>query len=282
MTTATESVVSVPLTDIVPGDNDRIQFKAEDISELAASIEAHGLAQPVTLRPFGSGYQIVAGERRFRAFKLLSEKSPEFCHIPAIIRTLSDEQADAIMLAENVHRRDLNPVEEAEAYQKRMKKYGWSVAETARQCRVSEGRVRDRLKLLNLFPDLQHLARHGHVPVGRAQKLGGLSKNYQLVALKALEAKKGLMGEDEFTLMVSSLQGKQQQKSLFDLPELMTQDGEGLLKGLTHRSRRQEAVSVKIDGKLLYLSCTLEDGEELIIDEDLLRQAVRVARGRLL
>jgi ParB family chromosome partitioning protein len=87
-------------------------------------------------RPVGEGYEIVAGERRYRAVKLLG-----WIHIPAIVRELSDEAASAIMLAENTGRADLNPIEEANAYQRRVTTFGWSAERIADVAGVSKDRV---------------------------------------------------------------------------------------------------------------------------------------------
>ena len=160
------SVVEIPLTQIVPGDNDRTVFEPQALQALADSIQADGLMQPITVRPLWSDvgtlfgkpdpgnvtYQIVAGERRFWAVNLLGWPT-----ISAIVRELNDEQADALMLAENVHRADLNPMDEARAYHKRMSKHDWTIAQIAGKANVSTHRVSARLKLLDLVPEAQKL-----------------------------------------------------------------------------------------------------------------------------
>lgn len=103
----TESIQFVPVAQIVPGNNDREEFDAVALRELADSIGQHGLAQPITVRPYGQGFQIVAGERRWRAVQLLGWET-----IPALVRPLSDEEASAIMLLENIQRAELNPIAE--------------------------------------------------------------------------------------------------------------------------------------------------------------------------
>lgn len=146
MMTMTE-VQMVPVALIAPGDNDREEFAETALRELADSIAQHGLAQPITVRPSDGGYQIVAGERRWRAVRLLGWKA-----IPALVRELSDETASAIMLLENIQRAELNPIEEARAYRKRMMQFGWNAAQTARAANVPEERVRMRLMLLSFAP----------------------------------------------------------------------------------------------------------------------------------
>jgi ParB family chromosome partitioning protein len=107
------------------GTNDRKHFDEVKLGELAESISEHGLAEPIIVRPVtsfcGVGYEIVAGERRFRAMTTILDRS----FIPAIVRELDDESASAIMLAENTGRADLDPIEEANAYQSRIERFGW-------------------------------------------------------------------------------------------------------------------------------------------------------------
>lgn len=175
----------IDTTCIIPGNNDRTQFPKAELEELAASIKAHGLIQPITIRALDAEdlYQIVAGERRFRAVQLLG-----WATIPAIVKDLSDEEASAIMLAENVARQDLDPIDEALAYDHRITAYGWSVQDCALKAGVSEIRIRFRLKLLSLRPDVQKLIRDGHLSIGYAQILSdaGLDANRQLLAVAHL------------------------------------------------------------------------------------------------
>lgn len=190
-----EIVTNVALHHIIPGANDRTAFDPKALQELADSIHDNGLAQPITLRPgflcttcesfvsdepercpacghesFENVYQIVAGERRFRACKLL-----KLDDIPAIVRPLTDEQAAAIMLAENTSRADLDPIDEASAYQARIEHFGWSIEDCARQAGVSEIRGQFRIKLLKLRPSLQELVRKNILTLGYAQILADAS-----------------------------------------------------------------------------------------------------------
>src|SRR5215813_13797029 len=121
---ATElSIQHIPCTQIVAGNNDRKDFNDERMQALADSIRTNGLAQPITVRPIADErYEIVAGERRFRAVsQILKHKT-----IPCIVRAMDDEMAAALMLVENTGRQDLTPYEQACAYKARMDVYGWS------------------------------------------------------------------------------------------------------------------------------------------------------------
>jgi ParB/RepB/Spo0J family partition protein len=236
-------ISEIHLAQIRPGDNDRKNFNAVALQELADSIADNGLAQPIIVRPiwiclacetayteptshcqpcdnseFVQQYQIVAGERRYRAFQLLGRN-----YIPAIIREdLDDETADAIMLAENVQRQDLNPLEEAAAYRKRMIRHDWSIAETARRASVSESKVRNRLSLLDLVPEAQHLVSHGNLPLGLAERMSVLDTNRQRIALAWLRDQPTLPSPRFFSSMVSQLHEQQIQETMFDLDSLLS------------------------------------------------------------
>ena len=129
------TITTTPVPLIPPGDNDRKSFNRPSLEDLAASIKPHGLAQPITVRPGVGGFQLVAGERRFRAISEILRW--DTC--PAIVRDLSDEDASAIMLAENTWRIDLNPIEKAHGYDKRMRQFGCAIERIAARSQPSVG-----------------------------------------------------------------------------------------------------------------------------------------------
>ena len=175
---------------ISPGPNDRTQFDASALAELAANISAHGLIQPITVRIIDGtdNYEIVAGERRFRACADILRWQT----IPAIVADLTNEEASAIMLSENVIRTDIDPIDEANAYASRMRIFGWSISECAQRAAVTEIRVQFRLKLLKLRPDIRALVRTGNLAIGYAQILAdaNLSADRQILAIAALRDSK--------------------------------------------------------------------------------------------
>jgi ParB/RepB/Spo0J family partition protein len=238
-----DTITNMPIDSILPGPNDRTVFNPQALNELAASIAAHGLAQPITVRPvmqctecgeshaladcpeicntcgndtWAGACQIVAGERRFRAMQSLNWVS-----VPAIVRPLSDEEASAIMLAENVARADLDPIDEARAYYRRMNSFGWSAQEVADRAGVSTIRVRFRLKLLELRPEVQKLIRDNQLPIGYAQVLADadLDNNRQLIAIRYLRDNPSPT-PTWFRRIVNLLLAEQAQGQLFDLPLL--------------------------------------------------------------
>ena len=212
------TVQQVPCSRIVPGNNDRKVFDQGTLEDLAASIEAHGLAQPITVRPVASlasspHYQIVAGERRFRAIAHILGLDT----VPAIVRDLSDEEASAIMLAENTGRADLNPIEEANAYQSRIETMGWPTEKVAKIAGVSKDLVKRRVSLLSLADDIQHLVAHGHLPIGHAEAMTKLDGNRQRIALRIFRESKNGMPLSHFHPVVGQLFEEQSQAGLFDL-----------------------------------------------------------------
>jgi len=215
-----QQLTFVSMSNVIPGNNDRTHFDPIKLQELADTIRENGLRNPVTLRPVGEKFEIVAGERRFRACQLL-----EWELIPALIDDLTDEQAAAIMLTENIARQDLDPIDEANAFQHRIAQLGWSVEETAQKAGISTVYVHFRLKLLRLRPDLQHLIRHGNLQLGYAQILADadLDTNRQMLALKALRDNASPTPV-WFRSEVNRLAQAQRQESLFaDEPLLKVQ-----------------------------------------------------------
>jgi ParB family chromosome partitioning protein len=171
----------IPVDKVRAGDNDRRSFDTEALQELADDILHKGLIQPITVRPMGDMYEIIAGERRYRATILAG-----LTEIEALVRHGTDEEASGWMLSENLFRADLNPIEEARAYQKRIDDFGWDVARLAAEARVSPSRIKQRLNLLKLREDVQHLVKSGNLALNYAGAMVGLDFNRQAIALQAL------------------------------------------------------------------------------------------------
>lgn len=198
---------------ITAGTNDRTIFHPAELHALADNIAANGLLQPIMVRPIGEGrYQIILGERRFRAVCLLGWEK-----IPAVVQDVTDEEASAGMLSENMARANLDPIDEARAYQSRIDAFGWSVEELARIAGVSTVRVLFRLKLLRLRSDLQALIRTGNLALGYAQVLAdaGLDTNHQAIAVDRLRDN-GTPTPQWFRREVGALLTQQAQSSMLD------------------------------------------------------------------
>lgn len=215
MSAHTEQISRIPYSLIQPGDNDRKHFDEAGLRELADSIAEHGLAQPSTVRKVGDIFQLVAGERRWRAIGLLGWED-----MPCIVRELSDEQAAAIMLAENTGRKDLRPIEEAHGYQKRMERFGWTVKETAEKAGVSAAKVSGALTLLKLVPEAQEMVDRGDLPVTHGQYMAKLDAEKQRSALRLYN--KGATDLPTFQSVVMNLVALDtEQGSLFSFEEIV-------------------------------------------------------------
>lgn len=209
------NIERLAVASIRPGTNDRTVFDKQALQGLAANIAANGLIQPITVRPVEQGFEIVAGERRYRACKDLLGWS----EIPAVVMELGDQEASAVMLAENVARENLDPIDEGRAYASRMERFGLTVAEVADQAGVTSVRVRFRLKLLALRPDVQRMVRTNNLSIGYAQILadGDLDANRQMLAVRALRDNPRAT-PSWFRRIVNALVEEQQQGILFEMP----------------------------------------------------------------
>jgi len=233
----------VPVAQIAPGDNDREDFDPVALRELADSIAQHGLAQPITVRPVGARcFQIVAGERRWRAVQLLDWKT-----IPALVRALDDEAASAIMLLENIQRAELNPMEEARAYHKRMEQFGWDVAHVAQAANVPIERVRLRLTLLDIVPEAQQLVRDGQMGVKYAYVMRDLDANRQRIALRYL-SQVDTPRLREFRELCARLLAEQAQEAMFDMAAFMTGVQETRAEEIANRPARVIPVDEELPG----------------------------------
>ena len=145
----------------------RKSFDDESIAELADSISRHGVLQPLLVRPLiGGGYQIVAGERRWRAARMAGVKE-----VPAVVRDLSESEVMQLALIENLQREDLNPLEEAGGYQALIEEYGFTQEDVARTVGRSRPAVANALRLLALPEDLRELVSEGVLSAGHARTL---------------------------------------------------------------------------------------------------------------
>ncbi len=226
----------LPLESITAGSNDRKVFPEAEIRELAESIAAHGLAQPVTVRPvfeewtLSDGttptvirYEIVAGERRYRAHQLLASEGRcalggQVGQVECNVREYDDARASAIMLAENLARADLKPLEEAEGYRSRMDAFGIDAATVAGWAGVSTFRVNERLRLLKLTHEARALVEStedGALPVGHAARMSALDHNRQALALAMWAESGGRISRAGWGEIVGKLQAEQDQDSMF-------------------------------------------------------------------
>lgn len=167
-------------------DQPRKAFSDEAIMSLADSIREHGMLQPILVRPISTGgYQIVAGERRWRAARMLG-----LDEVPVNIREFSDSEAMQIALIENLQRENLNPVEEAQGYNELIKNYGMTQESVAKMVGRSRSAIANAVRLLSLPERVQKLIENGDLSAGHAKALLGF-ENEELLIATALKAADG-------------------------------------------------------------------------------------------
>jgi ParB family chromosome partitioning protein len=160
-------VQMMPVSSIEPHlDQPRRHFDEAALEELAASIEARGLIQPIVVRPHGHRYQIVAGERRWRA-----AQKARLHEVPVIVRDFTDAETLEVALLENIQRQDLNAIEEAEAYQRLIDEYGHTQEALAKIVNKSRSHVANLLRLLDLPDSVRKLVVTGELSMGHARAL---------------------------------------------------------------------------------------------------------------
>ena len=146
-----DEVTQLPISKIVPNKyQPRNIFNDEKILELSESIKEHGVIQPIVVRKFKEGYEIIAGERRYRASKLIGLDK-----VPAIVRDYDDKQSASIAIVENIQREDLTAIEEALAYKQLIDLHGITQAALAKQMGKSQSTVANKIRLLNLSEHVQ-------------------------------------------------------------------------------------------------------------------------------
>ncbi len=165
--TQKDSVIELKINDISPNsEQPRKRFNEDALQELADSIKENGVIQPIIVSKRGSGYRIVAGERRWRASRLAGLKV-----IPAIVRDLTDQQTMEQALIENIQRQDLNPLEEAFAMDNLMKEHGLTQEALAKKLGKSRPAIANTLRLMNIDESLQDFIRNGDLSAGHARAL---------------------------------------------------------------------------------------------------------------
>lgn len=157
----------------------RKSFESNSLNELAASMRQSGILQPVVVRPYGASYQLVVGERRWRAAKLAGFKT-----IPAVIREVTDAECLELALIENLLREDLNPMEEAEAYQRLLAEFQWTQEELAQRVGKDRTSIANCLRLLKLPQIIQDDLRAGRLTMGHARALLSLISTSEQLRLR--------------------------------------------------------------------------------------------------
>lgn len=235
-----EGSVSLPISQVEPGLNQpRKRFDEEALADLAESIRVHGIIQPLTVRRLASGYyQIIAGERRWRAAKAAGLQE-----VPAVIIEADDRKVMELGLIENLQREDLNPAEEARGYRTLMEEYGLTQEQVARQMGKSRPAVTNTLRLLALPGEVMKLVEEDALSAGHARAILGAPTAALQKEAAARVVKEGLSVRQTEAL-VKSLQKEKKEKPKAQGPDLSLYLGE-LEKDLAGRLGRKVKIAHK-------------------------------------
>lgn len=258
----------------VTANPDQPRKRFEGIEELAESIAEHGLLQPITVRPQGDGWQIVAGERRYRAVKSLGWRD-----VPALIRDVSDEALYELSVLENVARQDMDALEEATAYG-RIVDAGMEPAELERRLGLGRGSVALKLNLLKCNPTIQHLVRRGQVSQMMGWQMGRLTPDGQVAAMHELNARK--LTALEFTQVVNAIYAREHNLEMFTETKVAKADladadrVRQAVRGLVHHAKALEHVDPE-----LVVKAMSHDAGELAANLSGVMELVKGARAGL-
>jgi ParB family chromosome partitioning protein len=187
-------LASLPIGQIRPNPfQPRKEFRAEDLADLESSLRTSGLLQPISVRPSasGTGYELIAGERRLRAAQRIG-----WTEIPAVVRDVDDRTLLSLALVENLQRTDLNPIEEAEGYQRLVSEFALTQQEVADAVGKDRSTVANFLRLLALPASVRRLVWEGTISVGHARALLSLGDESQMAALAKEIVTEGLSVRD--------------------------------------------------------------------------------------
>lgn len=178
----------VPVAQIEPNPNQpRRYFDEESLEELKASILTHGVVEPIIVRPVHGRYELVVGERRWRAAKMAG-----LAQIPAVVRALSDLESLELALIENIQREDLNPIEEAETYRRLMDEFGMTQEEVAERVGKRRSTVANSLRLLEIDPELREEVAKGRLSAGHAKALLSVASKAERLRMARMVMEEGL------------------------------------------------------------------------------------------
>jgi len=235
-----ETLAMLPIASIQRGKyQPRRDMNPEALEDLANSIRAQGVIQPIVVRHLSGGrYEIVAGERRWRA-----SQQAGLTEIPAIIKDIPDEAAIAIALIENIQREDLNPMEEAMALQRLLDEFGMTHQAVADAVGKSRASVTNLLRLLALSPEVKTLLEHGDIEMGHARALLALPEASQVDAAMMIVEKNLSVRETE------ELVRRMQLPNLPSMPKAIDPDIRRLQQDLANRLKLMVAINCNPKGK---------------------------------
>lgn len=200
-----DSATATPLRLAIDGikqnpNQPRQDFDAEELQRLADSIRVHGLLQPVVVRPWEGGYQLIAGERRLRAARLAG-----WSEVPVTIVEADDRQTAELAIVENLQRKDLSALEKASSFQRYLEQYGGTQEELAARLKLDRSTISNLIRLLELPAAVQDALRHGTITPGHARALLPLGEEREQIAFTARIAKEGLNVRQTETLVQEAI-----------------------------------------------------------------------------
>ena len=254
-----ENVITVLKISLVDPKRDqpRKYFDKDALEELASSIKEHGLLQPILVREYGEGrYQIIAGERRFRASKLAG-----LDEIPAVILDKDDRKVAELSLIENIQREDLNPIEEAMAFRALAEEYGMTQEELSERVGKSRSAIANSTRLLDLPEDVLEMVANGDISAGHGRTLLGVNQieNMILLANRVVEFDLSVRQLEEAVKLINK-PIKVEEEAEDEEPVYVDYFREMELRIQSHLGRR---VMIKGKGRKKSLTLFYEDNEDL-------------------
>ncbi|MGI6205056.1 MAG: ParB/RepB/Spo0J family partition protein [Anaerovoracaceae bacterium] len=210
-----KSISFISVSDIFPNSaQPRKKFDESKLKALADSIKEHGVLQPILVRPHASRYEIVAGERRWRASKIAG-----LDEVPCIVHDFTDRENMLMALIENMQREDLNPVEEANAFQEMIERYGLTHEEISKTVGRSRPYITNSMRLLKLPEEVQNMVSEGKLTGGHARALAGVENKKEQIRLAKLCVEKKLSVR-QLEKMISNSESRSAKKGRTRDPEI--------------------------------------------------------------
>ena len=260
-----KGVLELKITEIEPSaDQPRKAFDKEKIDALADSIKEHGLIQPIIVSKTDKGYRIIAGERRWRAARVAGLKT-----IPAIIKEATPQEVMELALIENIQREDLNPIEEAEAYDRLMKEYSLTQENISKIVSKSRPAIANSLRLLGCEKPIQKMLISGSISAGHARAILGLDQEKDRLEAARIVSEQQLSVRDTELLVKKILYRKEQSarpvKAKNDAEIFMAED----IKAVQNKLKSALGTKVKLEdkggrGKIVIEYFSADERERLI------------------
>ena len=236
----------------------RRRFDEAKIEELAASIRNQGIIQPLVVRPKDDAYELIAGERRWRA-----AMKAGLSEVPVVIREANDQEALQLALVENLQREDLNPIEEASGYRRLQEEFHWSQEEMAEKVGKSRPAIANAMRLLGLPIEMQHEVASGNLPAGQARALLGLQSEALIISSGREVIAKGLSTRETEKLVRQLMSGRKRRRQVSLIDPDLRSIAEELQRSLGTRVRLIPKVR-STKGKIEIEYYTLVDLERII------------------